>query len=503
MYCIYLRKSRADLEAEMHGEGETLKRHQDILLSLAKKMNISITKIYSEIVSGETISSRPEMQKLLNDVENGMWEGVLVVEVERLARGDTIDQGLVSQAFKLSGTKIITPVKTFDPNNEFDEEYFEFGLFMSRREYKTINRRLQNGRIQSTAEGKYVGNVAPYGYSREKIIGDKGYKLIINPQEAEAVKIIFDLYVNKKIGTQLIAKELDKLHIPPRKTQYWSEKTVRDILDNPVYIGKIRWGSRAVQKKCINGSIGKSRPRSSNYQLTKGLHDAIITEELFNQAQTIKHSKAISTANSKRPIVNPLASIIVCEKCGRKMVMKMHKKTRPSLMCQNPNCDNVSAPVDEVEKKLINSLNLWLEKYKLDLKETPAIDLTAQKEKSLSEYMNEKNKIYLQQSKLHDLLEQGVYSIDTFLERSKSLSERLKIIDDKVSELEREIELERKRKQNNIIPKLDSLFKVYSTCNDVKLKNDLLKEVLTKVSYNKTNRLAVDSFELTLYPKIY
>ena len=166
MYCIYLRKSRADLEAESHGEGETLKRHQDILLALAKKMNISITKIYSEIVSGETIASRPEMQNLLNDVESGMWKGVLVVEVERLARGDTMDQGLVSQTFKISGTKIITPMKIYDPNNEFDEEYFEFGLFMSRREYKTINRRLQRGRTQSVLEGKYLGNVAPYVYSR-------------------------------------------------------------------------------------------------------------------------------------------------------------------------------------------------------------------------------------------------------------------------------------------------------------------------------------------------
>ena len=101
MYCIYLRKSRADLEAEMHGEGETLKRHQDILLALAKKMNLSIGKIYSEIVSGETIAARPVMQQLLSEVEQGLWDGVLVMEVERLARGDTVDQGIVAQTFSV------------------------------------------------------------------------------------------------------------------------------------------------------------------------------------------------------------------------------------------------------------------------------------------------------------------------------------------------------------------------------------------------------------------
>ena len=113
--------------------------------------------------------SRPEITKLLHEVENGIWDGVIVMEIERLARGATIDQGIVAQAFQLSGTKIITPLKTYDPENEFDEEYFEFGLFMSRREYKTINRRIQNGRKAAANEGRYIASVAPLGYRRIKL----------------------------------------------------------------------------------------------------------------------------------------------------------------------------------------------------------------------------------------------------------------------------------------------------------------------------------------------
>ena len=119
-YCLYLRKSRADSEAEARGEGETLARHEKALLDLAKKLNLNITAIYREIVSGETIAARPVMQQLLQEVEQGIWDGVLVMEVERLARGDTIDQGIVAQTFKFSDTKIITPIKTYNPNNEFD-----------------------------------------------------------------------------------------------------------------------------------------------------------------------------------------------------------------------------------------------------------------------------------------------------------------------------------------------------------------------------------------------
>ena len=182
--CIYLRKSRADREAEARGEGETLARHERILLDLARSRNYNVGAIYREIVSGETISARPVMQQLLREVEAGSWDGVLVVEVERLARGDTIDQGVVSRAFQFSDTKIITPTKTYDPDNEFDEEYFEFGLFMSRREYKTIKRRLNAGRIASVKEGKYCGSKPPYGYERVKLHGEKGFTL--QPDRAQA-----------------------------------------------------------------------------------------------------------------------------------------------------------------------------------------------------------------------------------------------------------------------------------------------------------------------------
>ena len=147
-YGMYLRKSRADLEMEALGEGETLARHKNMLEALAAKHNISMNQItvYKEMVSGDSIDERPEMQKLLADVYAKKYVGVLVVEVERLARGNTKDQGEVADAFQSSSTLIITPAKTYDPNNEFDQEYFEFGLFMSRREYKTIRRRLEAGK---------------------------------------------------------------------------------------------------------------------------------------------------------------------------------------------------------------------------------------------------------------------------------------------------------------------------------------------------------------------
>lgn len=303
-YSLYLRKSRADLEAEERGEGETLARHEKMLIELARRYGFSIGKIYREIVSGESIEARPVVQELLKDVESGRWKGVLVVEVERLARGDTMDQGRVAKSFKFSNTKIITPIKIYDPNDEFDEEYFEFGLFMSRREYKTINRRLQRGRVSSVKEGKYVGSVAPFGYDRVKLVKDKGYTLAKN-DEAPVVEKMFQIYAYNEIAINEVVRRLNSAGYKPRKAKEWTISAVKDILSNPIYIGKIRWDSRKTVKEYRNGKIVNTRPRNENYTLCDGLHEPIIDMETWNIVQE-KRSKHTPAVIHNKVVQNPL-----------------------------------------------------------------------------------------------------------------------------------------------------------------------------------------------------
>ena len=103
-YVKYLRKSRFDRDyAEMSTE-ETLKRHEAILDKLAKDRGYFVTKTYYEVVSGESIAARPEIQKLLDEVSAGIYAGVLVVDLERLARGNGADQGYISQVFQYSSS---------------------------------------------------------------------------------------------------------------------------------------------------------------------------------------------------------------------------------------------------------------------------------------------------------------------------------------------------------------------------------------------------------------
>ena len=136
-YAIHLRKSRADLEAEARGEGESLARHRKRLYDLAERRGYEIAEEYAEIISGDKLSDRPEMQRLLNDVAAGKYDGVLDVELSRLTRGDLMDQGYIINVFKFSGTKIITPEHVYDLMDDFDEEHVTTDMMFSRREYST------------------------------------------------------------------------------------------------------------------------------------------------------------------------------------------------------------------------------------------------------------------------------------------------------------------------------------------------------------------------------
>ncbi len=511
-YSLYLRKSRADLEAEERGEGETLARHEKMLIELARRYGFSIGKIYREIVSGESIEARPVVQELLRDVETGRWKGVLVVEVERLARGDTMDQGRVAKSFKFSNTKIITPIKIYDPNNEFDEEYFEFGLFMSRREYKTINRRLQRGRISSVKEGKYVASVAPYGYDRVKLKNDKGFSLEMN-DEASTVKKIFELFAYNEIAINEVVRQLNIGGYKPRKTEEWTISAVRDILSNPVYIGKIKWDSRKNVKEYKNGKIINTRPRNSDYILCDGLHKPIIDVKTWDIVQE-KRSKNIPAVVHNNVVQNPLVGIVYCSKCGKVMQRRPYKAKgwEPTLICPNKNCDNISSKLNIVEDKIISSLKEWLVDYRIDY-DNYAKEIENKKKKNYEESIsNLKKELELQNKKLanvYDFFEEGTYTREMFSERCRVISATITNLNSNIKEFEKQIELENKKDEGKkaIIPKVENVLDIYPKLRTAEEKNNLLKTVVKKVEYLKTEKaIRKDSdptnFELDIYPNI-
>lgn len=515
--CLYLRKSRADREAEARGEGETLARHERILLDLAKSRGYNVGAIYKEIVSGETISARPVMQQVLHEVEAGMWDGVLVVEVERLARGDTIDQGTVSRAFQYSDTKIITPSKTYDPNNEFDEEYFEFGLFMSRREYKTIKRRLNAGRISSVKEGKYCGNKPPYGYERVKLSGEKGYTLQPIPAQADIVRMIFSWYSGadgNQIGVAKIVRKLNDMGIKSALGRDWTPASVQSILENPVYTGMIRWNGRKTVRSIQNGAVVRSRPRAKadDVLLFPGRHPAIISKDMYDAVQQIRKKNPPRPVQIANTIKNPLAGIVYCSNCGRAMVRRPYQKRgqEDTLMCPYTSCSTVSSKLSLVEKVLLDGIKNLVDEYKLssDVPKPDMDNAITLKERLIEEKEAELKKLDVQKLKQYDLLEQGVYTTDIFLERSKSTAASIEACIKSIKELKEEIEHDKKliEQQAVFIPRCENLLEHYWEF-DASTRNKLLKELIERVNYTKDLKNGFRkgdeiTFTLDIFPKI-
>ena len=427
MYAMYLRKSRTDLELEALGEGETLARHRQILFDVAARHDVTPDRItvYQEVVSGDSIFSRPEMQRLLSDVYQRKYRGVFVMEVERLARGNTKDQGEVSDAFQYSGTHIITPVKEYDPANEFDQEYFEFGLFMSRREYKTIKRRMEAGRIQAFREGNYVGNNPPYGYDACRI-NKKERILVINPEEARIVRMIFDMFTADRCSCGQIARKLTDLKIPTRSgNPEWNAGTVRDILKNVHYIGKVRWFHRKCSKEydADSGSLLKTKRRNTDddQQICDGKHEPIISEEQFSLAQSLFTGVAPVKANTT--ISNPFAGILRCADCGKTIALSTYG-SRPGtadrfVHRQSAICSKKSCEASVLKAAFVDSLNAYIADFELKLSEDTSETEALRQRDIVSTLESELGKLEKRRQRLFDSWEadDGTYTRDEFIER--------------------------------------------------------------------------------------
>ena len=506
-YVKYLRKSRFDRDyAELSIE-ETLKRHEAILNKLAEDQGYHIAKTYYEVVSGESIAARPEIQKMLEEVSSGIYTGVLVVDLERLARGTGADQAYISQVFQFSGTKIITPLKVYDPGNEFDEEYFEFGLFMSRREYKTINRRLTRGRDSSAAEGKYINSIAPYGYKRVKLQNEKGFTLEPHEEEAGVIKQIFSLFLNHA-GTKTIANYLNDHQIPTRHGGLWNYSTITNIITNPVYMGKIRRGWSRQVKTIENGQVKKRVKRSKNlqeYQVYDGLHPGLITEEQFMLAQEIRMERQPSAkVKNEFALQNAFAGLLFCGVCGKRVGRTTSSRSRgstPRLRCVNSrNCHNGSADYGVVEKEIIAALRSWLEGYRVKIDAVGFADDIAEQKALLEKCEQELVKLHLQLENAFDLVEQGVYTLELFKERREKLNASIETLEERRSQMEATLEkLEASDAcHSNLIPQTVELLASYPDMTNQE-RNDLLKAILRKISYQKG---AGGRIEIDLYPRL-
>lgn len=483
---IYLRKSRTDNQFE--SVTEVLTRHEQMLqdyCSRILKQPIPEENIYREVVSGETIIDRPVMIKLLEEIEKGGVEAVIVIEPQRLSRGSFGDIDRIVNTFRYSNTIVITPTKHYDLNNKFDRKYFEQELLRGNDYLEYIKEILTRGRKRSVEEGLYIASKPPYGYDKVKL--KKGYTLSPN-KDADSVRYIFEKF-NEGLGTTELAKHLIELGVKSQTGKQWTPAMVRNVLTSDLYIGILTYGRRETKKIMKGGQITASRPwNNEEYLKSVGLHPPLITNEAFETAQELLKSRAGKTIRKDKTIKNPLAGLVKCRFCGNNMVRRPYdKRPVPTLICKTIGCKCVSSDLYLVENRVIEYINNRLNDYKYYLgnyeEEIKSSTNIIEKElikvdKELKLLKDDLQNALIKYNRGSILEDEYIFLRNYTLEEENRLNSLKSTLKDKL-QID---ELEHKRKA---IPLLENCIEEYYNLS-VPDRHKLLKTIIDKVIYEKT-----------------
>lgn len=423
-WLIYLRKSRQDDPDET--VAQVLAKHEEILQEYARRElggEIPEENIYREVASGESIAERVEVKKVLARIEDPEVEGVLVVEASRLSRGDLSDCSKIINAFRFSNSLIGTPMMVYDLSKKMERKFFQDELLRGNDYLEYSKEILFRGRVAAVKRGCYIGRLAPYGY--EKVKKGKDHTLEILEDQAEIVRLVFDLYTKDLLTPFQIAERLNAMEIPAPRADKWKKDTIRHMIRNAHYVGKVVFNRIKTTQVLENGEIVTKRLAQpmDDVIIAEGKHPAIIDAVTWEAARKlvarnprVKHEHALK---------NPLSGMIVCGVCGRAMYIHTYKKAEDRYECRTkPRC----------LKSVRMSVLLDAVIFALENAELPALELRLKNDDGNARKIQQRNIEKLekqledyrdQEEKQFDLLETGVYSQDVFDRRNAKL--RVKI----------------------------------------------------------------------------
>ena len=334
---LYTRVSTA-----MQVDGYSLEAQRDKLRKYAAYEDMVIAGEYSdEGFSGKNIQGRLEFQRMLKDIRDGK-DGVSYVLVFKLSRfgrnvADVLNSLQVMQDF---GVNLICVEDGIDSSKDAGKLMISVLSAVAEIERENIRSQTMAGREQKAREGKWNGGFAPYGYKLEN------GNLVIAEDEVEVIRIIYDRYIRTNEGVAGVAKHLNRNGFVKKLRQNntipgFSRNFVQDVLDNPVYMGKIAYGRRKTEKK--QGTRNEMHVvEQPEFPVYDGQHEAIISEEDWYLAQEKRKRNSFKQEKINNPDhAHILSGILRCPCCGKGMygnIAKAHgrdKKTRYYYYCKN------------------------------------------------------------------------------------------------------------------------------------------------------------------------
>lgn len=296
---------------EQAKEGFSIAAQLQTLRQYAQIYNWEVIDEYvDEGISGKSVKGRPEMKRLIKDVENERFDAVLVWKISRLSR-NMLETLMILDKFEKYNVKFISYSENFDTSSPIGRLVLQIMASIAEMERNTLAENVKLGMKQRALEGRWNGGVV-FGYDTVK------KELVINEKEAEVVQLIYHMYADGK-GLRAISNHLNKAGYKTKHNRYFSINGVAQILDNVIYIGKISW------LKFENWDSKRRKGKNPNPILVEGKHEPIISDELWSVVQARK-SKSFKQRQSNEPFL--LSGLLRCPDCGQGMVPSITTYTR-------------------------------------------------------------------------------------------------------------------------------------------------------------------------------
>jgi len=511
---LYTRVSTA-----MQTEGYSLEAQRQKILEYAKFRDFVVVGEYSDAgFSGKNIAGRMEFQRMLSDIESKKDDikYVLVFKLSRFGRNaaDTLNSLQFMQDY---GVNLICVDDNLDSSAATGKLMISVMSAMAEIERENINAQTMAGRQQKAKKGGWNGGFAPYGY---RLVNGQ---LIVQEDEAEVIREIYNLYINTAYGPSKVAKEINKKYKKiPRSNGYLTSFTmaiVKDILDNPVYAGLIAYGRHTTEK--IDGKRNEfhtvKQTDKGKIIIADGQHEAIVTLELWEAAQAKRKANAKTKEKIDKEHEYYLSGLLKCPSCGGPMYgihngrkkkkdgtyypMSYSYACRSSSLAMGRVCEQ---PQNYSENKLMEAITAIIKSLVNDKNFARMVDVALGQKTDISEL--EKAKAALQKewerlSRLVTQIENQLNALDYSSKaaelKEKSLNARLdKALEDmediqsQMADLDAQMEKiiateETKKQVYTLLQSFDVLFDVMDNAD----KKLLIKEMIESIElYPRKNR---------------
>ena len=362
--------ARISVETERKREADTIGNQLQLLKDyVSEHTDLSVFDIYSDDDISGTDFIRPEFSRMMNDLRDGKIDCIIVKDLSRLGRNYLESGEYIEMVFPFFRCRFISVTDRFDTKYQQADISVQLKNMANEMYAKDISRKICSTMQSIQKQGKFAGSRAPYGYRLDP--SDK-HHLIIDEETAPVVKQLFELLAEGNT-VHFVATTMNERGIPSpgrilydrgiAKTEHfkkskWYMQTVRRILQDEVYLGWMVSGKYRSTYH-IDGQKGSRPVPREEWIITKGTHEPIVTEPLFNKVQEYfermkqEHGQS-AVYNSKSKKASIFKGHLRCGECGQAMFLRNkngHGKTTPWYYCALHENYNSSYCVKKAVKK--------------------------------------------------------------------------------------------------------------------------------------------------------